>query len=103
MAESTSSVDVPRSRRWSSQRQLSDEVGECVLPAMNGHSPRGPARHSIAGFAPLAAAHRLSINLDDATAGANSFDRHGYDDPAMIRTAPVSNGSRNDPVQDVES
>jgi len=26
VAESTSSVDVPRSRRWSSQRQLSDEV-----------------------------------------------------------------------------
>jgi hypothetical protein len=38
LAESTSSVDVPRSRHWSSQRQLSDEVGECVMPARTGLS-----------------------------------------------------------------
>jgi hypothetical protein len=49
VAESTSSVDVPRSRHWSSQRQLSDEVGECVLPAIKRHSPAPSLGHSGGG------------------------------------------------------
>jgi hypothetical protein len=50
VAESTSSVDIPRSRHWSSQRQLSDEVGECVLPASYGHSPTPLSGHLNVGF-----------------------------------------------------
>ncbi|WP_233809062.1 hypothetical protein [Paraburkholderia sp. HP33-1] len=38
LAESTSSMHVPQSRRWSLQRRLSGKVGELVLPAKSGPS-----------------------------------------------------------------
>ena len=101
MAESTSSVNVPRGPHWSSQRQLSDEVGECEQPAMCCHSPAPSLGHSGVGSTQEAAIQFAT--LDVASSAFSAVPASPLLRQLQVIFRPVKASDREFVAQQIES